>query len=80
MELMIVGMPSERVHVFTNVQELIDAAPALGWTFVGLESQTHLAAQLVGLPKFKELCGPMGSSDVSKIRYETWPAHEFYSN
>lgn len=79
MEIQVVGMPSDPVHTFASAQELIDAAPALGWTFTGFESQPHLAKQLIGLPKFTELCGPMGSSDVTKIRYETWPAYEFYS-
>lgn len=80
MEIQVVGMPSEPVHNFSNVQEMIDAAPSLGWTYAGLEDQLHLVPQLRGLPKFKELCGPMGSSDVHKIRYETWPAYDLYSN
>lgn len=79
MEIQVVGMPTEPVHIFATAQEMIDAAPALGWTFSGFESQAHLAKQLVGLPKFTELCGPMGSRDVTKIRYETWPANELYS-
>lgn len=79
MEIMVVGMPSEPLHTFASAQEMIDAARVLGWTFTGFESQTHLAEQLIGLPKFTELCGPMGSSDVTKIRYETWPAYDFYS-
>ena len=79
MEIQVIGMPIEAVHTFASAQEMIDAAPALGWAFAGFESQSHLAKQLVGLPKFTELCGPMGSGDVNKIRYETWPAHELYS-
>ncbi|MGX5723163.1 hypothetical protein [Shinella zoogloeoides] len=79
MEITVVGMPSEPVHTFMSAQEMIESAPTLGWTFLGVEEQPHLAKQLIGLPKFKELCGPMGSSDIHKIRYETWQANSLYS-
>lgn len=73
----VVGMPKEAVHEFASAKEMIDAAAALGWTFQGFESQQHLMKQLIGLPTFTELCGPMGNG--TKIRYETWPANKFYS-
>ena len=79
MKIQVVGMPSEAVHNFASAQDMIDAAPSLGWTFTNHEDQPHLAKHLISLPKFKELYGPMDGGD-GMVRYETWPAQELYSS
>ncbi|MEW9615213.1 hypothetical protein AB3G45_15420 [Shinella sp. S4-D37] len=82
MEITVVGLEGLGIPKFSTPEDMIAAAPAYGLTHTGFEQQTHLVAHLIGLPKFKELHGPMenGSKDGNlKIRYETWAASEFYS-
>lgn len=83
MKITVVGMPSEQIHYFDGAEEMIAAAPSLGWTLKGVENQAHLLPHLLSLPTFVELCGPMGDSgkdNAQQARYETWPAYEMYSS
>ncbi|RYE66277.1 MAG: hypothetical protein EOO81_11680 [Oxalobacteraceae bacterium] len=80
MKIIVVGLPPEPIHAFETAEEMIAAAPKLGWTLLGSEDAPHLRHHLLGLPKFNELCGPMGEGSDGQVRYETWPANEFYSS
>lgn len=53
MEIQLVGIEGQ--PTFTKVSDLLVAAPALGLTQTGVETAPHVAAELQGLPKFKEL-------------------------
>jgi hypothetical protein len=81
MEIQVVGIESQ--PKFSSAEELLAAAPSLGLTHTGFERQTHLLPVLQGLPKFKELAGPMGNGETAdgepRIRYETWEAYDLYS-
>lgn len=82
MEITVVGLNGLNIPKFATPEEMVAAAPAYGLTHTGYESQTHLRAHLIGLPKFEQLHGPMddGTKDgIVKIRYETWEASEMYS-
>ncbi|WP_173995775.1 hypothetical protein [Agrobacterium tumefaciens] len=83
MEITVVGLKGLDIPKFSTPDDMVAAAPSYGLTHTGYETQTHLRAHLIGLPKFKELHGPMdnGSKDgVLKVRYETWEASELYSS
>lgn len=81
MEIQLIGIEGQ--PIFTKVSDLLIAAPTLGLTQTGVESAAHLATELQGLPKFKELVGPIGNGSTPRgeprIRYETWKAYELYS-
>ena len=74
----------DRLSKFDGVEELLAAAPALGLTAAGVETSPHLRQELIGLPKFKELAGPMGGGETPEgefhVRYETWKANKLYSS
>lgn len=84
MKFVVVGMPNEEVFECSSVVELLDAAKLRGWTHTGPEEQKHLLPYLQGLPKFTELAGPFGDgadeTSSHQVRYETWPAYNFYSS
>ncbi len=81
MEIQLIGVEGQ--PTFATVNDLLAAAPALGLTQTGVETATHLLAELKGLTKFKELAGPMGNGKTAagdpRIRYENWKANDFYS-
>ncbi|WP_146258633.1 hypothetical protein [Agrobacterium rosae] len=81
LKITIVGLQGQTPS-FDNAEELIAASAGLGITHIGTEDQTHLLPHLIGLPKFKELAGPMGNGEkdgVSQVRYETWEAYDLLS-
>lgn len=66
---------------FDTIEDLRAAAARLGLTEIGVVDDERLNAGLQGLPKFKELAGPMGpQKDGAEVRYETWEAYEIYSS
>jgi hypothetical protein len=81
MEIQLIGVKGQ--PNFASVADLVAAAPALGLNQTGVETATHLLPELQGLPKFKELAGPMGNGKTRdgepRIRYETWEANDLYS-
>lgn len=84
MEITVVGMPDEPVYKFSTGEEMLEKSREVSWEFAGFEIQPYLVKVLHGLPKFKELCGPVadGISDHGfvKILYQTRAANEFYSS
>lgn len=65
---------------FASIDEFRDAATRLGITEVGVVDDPRLNIGLQGLPRFKELAGPMSPhKDGTEVRYETWEAYEIYS-
>lgn len=78
MKIQIIGLDQEEIPTFENAEALLAAAPGLGLTHTGTETAEHLLPVLRGLPKFKELAGPMGDGKPI-IRYETWAAYDIYS-
>lgn len=81
MKITIIGLTGQ-TPIFSTPQDLIAAAPSLGLTQKGFETQSHLLAHLIGLPKFKELAGPLGNGTKNgedQVRYETWEAFELLS-
>ena len=81
LEFPLVGLPGN--PTYSSVEALLEAAAAFGLTYTGLETAKHLNQELQGLPKFKELAGPMGNGKspqgTTRIRYETWEVNEIYS-
>jgi len=80
MEILLVGMPGN--PTYRSVEDLLIAGSAFGLTYTGVETAEHLIVPLQGLPKFKELAGPMGGQMEAgqvRVRYETWDANEMYS-
>ena len=81
-EFQLIGMPGN--PIYRSLEALHEAAAAFGLTLTASETPSpHLSATLQGLPRFKELMGPMGGSrsaqGVTLIRYETHEANKFYS-
>lgn len=81
LEFQLVGLPEN--PTYSSVEALLEEAAAFGLTHTGPETAKHLNQELQGLPKFRELSGPMGNDKspqgAMRVRYETWEANEIYS-
>ena len=67
--------------IFDSVEDFVRHVLGLNMTLMGEKNAPNAAAHLRGLPKFKELHGPMAKGTAAdgkpKIRYETAEAFAF---
>lgn len=54
-------------------ENMLEAFSVRGYEQSGVETRSSLRAELQGMPKFKNLCGPMFDGDA--IRYESREAY-----
>jgi hypothetical protein len=82
MKVQLVGMLNG--PTFDSVDDFMEVMSEMKLTYQGKCEESHIVEYLQGLPKYKELSGPLGGqhdSDGNKMaRYETWEVFNFLSS